>query len=60
MRVVVISAWVGQSREVLQELGLTDVLEQPLRLQQLTDLISHALHDTERSPAASASDNKRP
>lgn len=37
--VVVISAWAGEQRAVLQELGVTTVLPKPLRGQQLRDLI---------------------
>jgi CheY-like chemotaxis protein len=40
MRVVVISAWAGEHRAVLQELGIVEVMEKPLRLKQLTDLIA--------------------
>ena len=42
-RVVVISAWAGEHRAVLQELGIQDVMQKPLRIQQLTDLIEEAL-----------------
>lgn len=38
--VVVVSAWAGEQRAVLQELGVTTVLQKPLRGQQLRDLIS--------------------
>jgi CheY-like chemotaxis protein len=37
--VVVVSAWAGEQRAVLQELGVTTVLPKPLRGQQLRDLI---------------------
>ena len=37
--VVVVSAWAGEQRAVLQELGVTMVLPKPLRGQQLRDLI---------------------
>jgi CheY-like chemotaxis protein len=40
LRVVVITAWAGERRAVLQELGVTSVLQKPLRTQQLRDLIS--------------------
>jgi CheY-like chemotaxis protein len=43
MRVVVISAWAGEQRAVLQELGVETVMQKPLRIQQLTDLISETL-----------------
>ena len=39
MRVVVVSAWAGEHRGVLQELGIDTVMQKPLRLQQLNDLI---------------------
>ena len=39
LRVVVITAWAGERRAVLQELGVTTVLPKPLRGQQLRDLI---------------------
>ena len=42
-RIVVISAWAGEHRAVLQELGVTTVLQKPLRLQQLTTLIDETL-----------------
>ena len=45
--VVVISAWAGEQRAVLQELGVTTVLPKPLRGQQLRDLIEDK---TARSP----------
>lgn len=37
--VVIISAWAGEQRAVLQELGVSTVLPKPLRGQQLRDLI---------------------
>lgn len=40
MRTVVVSAWAGDSRGTLQELGITNVLSKPFRLQNLTDLIA--------------------
>jgi CheY-like chemotaxis protein len=40
LHVVVITAWAGERRAVLQELGVTTVLPKPLRTQQLRDLIS--------------------
>ena len=42
-RVVVISAWAGEHRAVLQELGIQDVMQKPLRIHQLTDLIEETL-----------------
>jgi len=47
MRIVVISAWAGEHRAVLQELGIDTVMQKPLRIQQLTDLIEETLHDLE-------------
>lgn len=47
MRVVVISAWAGEHRAVLQELGIETVMQKPLRIQQLTDLIAETLLDLE-------------
>lgn len=40
MRIVVVSAWAGDRRGNLQELGITDVLTKPFRRQHLTDLIA--------------------
>ena len=37
--VVIVSAWAGEQRAVLQELGVTKVLQKPLRGQLLRDLI---------------------
>jgi CheY-like chemotaxis protein len=48
MRVVVISAWAGEHRAVLQELGVESVMQKPLRIQQLTDLITETLLDLEK------------
>ena len=47
MRIVVISAWAGEHRAVLQELGVETVMQKPLRIQQLTDLIEETLLETE-------------
>ena len=46
VRVVVVSAWAGDKRPVLQELGVVDVMPKPLRRQQLEDLISETLEKT--------------
>ena len=43
MKVVVISAWAGEHRATLQELGVDNVMQKPLRIQQLTDLITETL-----------------
>ena len=40
LRVVVVSAWAGEQRGHLQELGVHAVLSKPFRAQQLRDLIS--------------------
>lgn len=45
MRIVVISAWAGEQRGTLQELGVDTVMQKPLRLQQLTELIAEGLLD---------------
>ena len=47
LRIVVISAWAGELRAVLQELGIVTVMQKPLRIQQLTDLIAETLRDME-------------
>lgn len=47
LRVVVISAWAGEHRAVLQELGIDTVMQKPLRIQQLTDLIAETLLELE-------------
>lgn len=47
MRVVVISAWAGEHRAVLQELGVETVMQKPLRIQQLDDLIAETLLSSE-------------
>lgn len=46
VRVVVVSAWAGDKRPVLQELGIVDVMPKPLRRQQLEDLIAETLHSS--------------
>ena len=43
VRVVVVSAWAGDKRPVLQELGIVDVMPKPLRRQQLEELIADTL-----------------
>ena len=45
MRIVVVSAWTGEQRGVLQELGVDTLVQKPLRIQQLTDLIAEGLLD---------------
>ena len=39
----VVSAWAGDKRPVLQELGITDVLPKPFLRQQLEQLIAESL-----------------
>lgn len=39
MRTVVVTAWAGDRRGTLQELGVETVLAKPFRLHQMTDLI---------------------
>lgn len=46
MRVVVVTAWAGDRRGTLQELGITNVLTKPFRRQQLTDLIAEITAET--------------
>jgi len=46
-RVVVVSAWAGEHRAVLQELGVETVMQKPLRLRQLTALIDETLFSAE-------------
>ena len=45
MRIVVVSAWTGEHRGVLQELGVDTAIQKPLRIEHLTDLISEGLLD---------------
>lgn len=40
MRVVVVTAWGGDRRGRLQELGITKVLAKPFRLQDVTNLVT--------------------
>jgi CheY-like chemotaxis protein len=46
LRVVVVSAWAGDHRANLQELGVHAVLPKPLRAHQLRDLIGETPSDT--------------
>jgi CheY-like chemotaxis protein len=46
LRIVVVSAWAGDRRGTLQELGITNVLTKPFRLQNLTDLIADVTAET--------------
>jgi CheY-like chemotaxis protein len=43
MWTIVLSAWAGESRAVLQELGIDTVMQKPLRMQQLRELIAEGL-----------------
>jgi len=43
LRVVIVSAWAGERRANLQELGVHAVLSKPLRAQQLRELIDVGL-----------------
>lgn len=40
LRIIVVSAWAGEQRATLQELGVPTVVQKPLRRQQLRDLIA--------------------
>lgn len=40
LRTVVVTAWAGERRGTLQELGITTVLAKPFRMQHLADLIA--------------------
>ncbi len=44
LRIVVVSAWAGDQRPTLNELGVTTVLPKPFRQQQLADLINGENH----------------
>jgi CheY-like chemotaxis protein len=39
VRIVVVSAWAGDHRPTLNELGVTDVLPKPFRRQQLAEIL---------------------
>lgn len=45
MQTVVVSAWAGEKRGTLQELGITTVLAKPFRLKDLTDLIAEIVDE---------------
>lgn len=47
-RVVVVSAWAAEELAALEELGVHTVLQKPLRLQQLNDLIAEAQQHIEQ------------
>lgn len=44
LKIVVVSAWAGDQRPTLHELGVTSVLPKPFRQQQLAELISDENH----------------
>ena len=46
LKTVVVTAWAGEKRAVLQELGVDDVVQKPLRLKQLRELIAETLAET--------------
>ncbi len=46
LRTVVVTAWAGERRAVLQELGVTSVVQKPLRAQQLRSLIAEIFSET--------------
>ena len=54
MRTVVVTAWGGENRGTLQELGITDLLAKPFRLRQLMDLIADVTADLEAEVGAGA------
>jgi CheY-like chemotaxis protein len=45
MRTAIVTAWAGERRGTLQELGVTTVLAKPFRRQQLIDLIAEVSAD---------------
>ena len=45
MRTVVVSAWAGERRGTLQELGVTEILTKPFRRQHLTALIAECMSE---------------
>lgn len=47
MRVVIITAWALENRPLLEELGITTIIEKPIRLQRMNDLIAETLRDVE-------------
>jgi CheY-like chemotaxis protein len=54
MRTVIVTAWGGENRGTLQELGITDLLAKPFRLRQLMDLIADVTADLEAEAGAGA------
>lgn len=47
MRVVIITAWALENRALLEELGITTIIEKPIRLKVMNDLIAETLRDVE-------------
>jgi CheY-like chemotaxis protein len=45
LRVVIVSAWAGERRAHLQELGVHAIMSKPLRAHELRDLITEASRD---------------
>jgi len=45
LRIVVVTAWAGERRAVLQELGVTAVVQKPLRAQRLRELIAETISE---------------
>jgi len=43
---VVVTAWAGERRAVLQELGIENVLPKPLRVKQLREIVATKLAET--------------
>ena len=46
MTTIVLSAWAGETRGVLQELGIRTVMQKPIRLQQMRELIAERAAST--------------
>jgi CheY-like chemotaxis protein len=46
MSTIVLSAWAGETRGVLQELGIGTVMQKPIRLQQMRELIAERAAST--------------
>lgn len=55
MRVVVVSAWTHQDLTSLVELGIETVIQKPLPLQRLDELIAETLRDIESRPSGTIS-----
>ncbi len=46
LQIVVITAWGGEARGLLQELGITKVMAKPFRLQDLADVVAEVAAET--------------